>query len=129
MNTTEAMKQAMQALRDAGIPEDLWPTALPLALADVRASEGSAAAAAVVGTHSAKVKTAKKSAPKKAAPKPSLSSETPTALAELGDEKTLFGKIESETDVAVSDLGDLFHMQVGNNTRGFEKILEHTGTG
>jgi transposase len=27
-----------------------------------------------------------------------------------------------------NNLGELFHMQVGNNNKGFEKILEHTGT-
>lgn len=27
-----------------------------------------------------------------------------------------------------NNLGDLFHLQVGNNIKGFEKILEHTGT-
>ncbi len=26
-----------------------------------------------------------------------------------------------------NNLGDLFHLQVGNNNKGFEKILEHTG--
>jgi transposase len=28
-----------------------------------------------------------------------------------------------------NNLGDLFHMQVGNNNNGFKKILEHTGIG
>ncbi len=28
-----------------------------------------------------------------------------------------------------NNLGQLFHIQVGNNNKGFEKILEHTGTG
>ena len=28
-----------------------------------------------------------------------------------------------------NNLGELFHMCVGNNLKGFEKILEHTGTG
>ena len=28
-----------------------------------------------------------------------------------------------------NNLGELFHIQVGNNNKGFEKILEHTGTG
>jgi transposase len=28
-----------------------------------------------------------------------------------------------------NNLGELFHLQVGNNNKGFEKILEHTGTG
>jgi len=28
-----------------------------------------------------------------------------------------------------NNLGELFHLQVGNNIKGFEKILEHTGTG
>lgn len=27
-----------------------------------------------------------------------------------------------------NNLGELFHLQVGNNNKGFEKILEHTGT-
>ena len=27
-----------------------------------------------------------------------------------------------------NNLGELFHLQVGNNKKGFEKILEHTGT-
>ena len=27
-----------------------------------------------------------------------------------------------------NNLGDLFHLKVGNNIKGFEKILEHTGT-
>jgi hypothetical protein len=38
MDTAEALKQAMQAVRDAEIPEELWSTALPLALADLRGS-------------------------------------------------------------------------------------------
>ena len=28
-----------------------------------------------------------------------------------------------------NNLGELFHLQVGNNNHGFKKILEHTGTG
>ena len=28
-----------------------------------------------------------------------------------------------------NNLGELFHLQVGNNNQGFAKILEHTGTG
>ncbi|MES1181748.1 MAG: IS110 family transposase [Flavobacterium sp.] len=28
-----------------------------------------------------------------------------------------------------NNLGELFHLKVGNNIKGFEKILEHTGTG
>lgn len=28
-----------------------------------------------------------------------------------------------------NNLGDLFHLKVGNNQKGFDKILEHTGTG
>lgn len=28
-----------------------------------------------------------------------------------------------------NNLGDIFHIQAGNNTAGFKKILEHTGTG
>jgi len=28
-----------------------------------------------------------------------------------------------------NNLGELFHLQVGNNNKGFEKILEHTGIG
>lgn len=28
-----------------------------------------------------------------------------------------------------NNLGELFHLRVGNNVKGFEKILEHTGTG
>ncbi len=32
-------------------------------------------------------------------------------------------------DVAYqNNLGELFHLQVGNNIKGFEKIMEHTGT-
>lgn len=27
-----------------------------------------------------------------------------------------------------NNLGEAFHLQVGNNNKGFEKILEHTGT-
>lgn len=37
----------------------------------------------------------------------------------------------SHTKLDVSyqnNLGEFFHIQVGNNTKGFEKILEHTGT-
>jgi len=28
-----------------------------------------------------------------------------------------------------NNIGELFHMQVGNNKAGYQKILEHTGSG
>jgi transposase len=49
----------------------------------------------------------------------------------MGSKKLCCGIDVSHTKLDVcyqNNLGELFHLQVGNNIKGFEKILEHTGT-
>ena len=54
-------------------------------------------------------------------------------LAEVGDLEAK--KLCCDIDVShitldvcyQNNLGDFFHLKVGNNIKGFEKILEHTG--
>lgn len=118
MDTAEALKQAMKALRDAEIPPELWETALPLALADIRGgipeprgSSGDAAASSE-RTSSKKARTARKGTPRRSTPKATPHDEL-TVLVNLPDEAALFQKIEAETGVSKTDLADLFHVEAG----------------
>ncbi len=117
----------MQAIKDAGIPEDLWPTALPLALADLRSSngagsgntssptgtrnnsEGATRSDAPSGAGSTQTKSRKKKRPATSGTTPA----TPGVLATLGDESTVFKKVCTETDVTEIHLSDIFHIEDG----------------
>lgn len=119
MDTTEALKRAMQALRDAAIPESLWPTALPLALEDLR-SGGAPAGAATKPHAPAPLPPAgkvSKSKPKKSNGTPrqatAAAASTPSVLAGIPDEQTFFSSIEKETGASVTDLSDIFHIENG----------------
>lgn len=108
----------MKALRDAEVPESLWATALPLALADVRRGQVDSPAAPEKSdgggspTRTPKP-TAKRGKKATAAPRTADSSDEPRILASLAEEQVLFAKIERETTVPVGDLGDLFHVEHG----------------
>jgi hypothetical protein len=121
MDTAEALKKAMQAIKDAGIPESMWETALPLALADVRGAVVAVAPATpppdVVTAASAKG-TSQSPKKKRAPKKPSSSSNGDSAtmlsvLSGLPEQDELFKKIANETDVKVQDLGDVFYVEDG----------------
>lgn len=112
MNTTEALKQAMQAVKDAEIPEDLWPTALPLALADLRRSSTSNK-----GDGSAdRRRTTTRRPVKKRASKPSPSGKTDVdseaglfETAAIG--KDFLDRVAHQTDTNLEDLRDVFHVE------------------
>ena len=108
----------MKALRDAEVPESLWATALPLALADVRRGEPPSAGA----SDEPRNKDSTSRTPKPAGKRPKKSNATsrsvtvpeePPILASLPDEKEIFASVERETGVPVTDLGDLFHVENG----------------
>ena len=118
MDTAEALKRAMQALRDADIPQELWETALPLALADIR---GATAAPPPVtpppasgsGPLPRKAAASKKARAPRGGARASSATDEPSILIDLPDEGTLFKKVEAETGVTASDLSDLFHIESG----------------
>lgn len=122
MDTAEALKKAMKALRDAEIPESLWETALPLALADIRGGmPGPVDAAvqppgeAVEGSTSRLAKSASGKTTRRTATaaRPTPVTDEPSILASLPAEDTVFKNIENETGVSVADLRDLFHLEGG----------------
>ncbi len=121
MDTSEALKQAMQAVKDAGIPEELWATALPLALADIRAAgtptpveTDKSSADAKTSAASPAVRTPKKPAARRtAAAGGGSASSAPSVLTGLPDQAELFEKVSAETGVSTADLGDVFHVENG----------------
>jgi hypothetical protein len=112
------MKVAMKALRDAEVPESLWATALPLALADLRRDERASSVVAEErssGDSSPRPPkpTGKRARKSNGAQRPSPASVESAVLAELPDEKVLFESVARETGVSEADLGDLFHVENG----------------
>lgn len=128
MDTAEALKLAMAAIKEAGIPESLWPTALPLALDDLR---GKHAASPAKPPHDkpAKASKANKTATKsaKSSPRPTAAPAGDAVLATIPDETTFFKSIEKETGVPVSDLADVFHVDAGKLE--FKLASKDLGTG
>jgi hypothetical protein len=116
MDTTEVMKLAMQALRDSGVPKDLWPTALPLAIADLRRGEGPAVHATQTAPANpspptpAKVNAKKKNSGRPAAP---AAAAGPAVLSSLPGEDEFLKRLEKETGVSIADLADIFHIDNG----------------
>jgi len=104
----------MQAVKDAGIPEDLWPTALPLALADLR---GASASSSQTGSSGRRSVTGTKST------KRALKSSSSTRTDDDGDEAGVFrtaavdadflDKVARQTETNVTDLRDVFHIEDG----------------
>lgn len=114
MDTAEALKKAMQALRDADIPQDLWDTALPLALADIRGGTPGKDPGSANSTGRARKSTAQKKGSASRSPaRTSAAAEEPAVLAGLPDDDTLFKAIAAETGVSETDLADLFHIEGG----------------
>lgn len=121
MDTAQALKTAMDAVKAAGIPEELWATALPLALADLRgtaapptqqvtnlASEGGSASA------QRRSKSAGQRRPtRKTATTTSKSPSTSSVVEGLPEAAELFEKVAAETEVSVDDLGDVFYVEQG----------------
>jgi hypothetical protein len=117
MDTTNLLKEAMAAVKAAGIPDALQATALQLAVADLRSTEEQPI------TNASKGKTSRKPAPTKSERKPSkrtsaVRKSTPTAsndciLSQIPDGSKFFSAIEKETGVPVSDLHDIFHVDIG----------------
>ena len=119
VNTASALKQAMKAVKDAGIPEELWSTALPLALADIRGTVGSAGAPPAAATAAQPVtapatkKKAAKTRPRNGSALASSALAASSVLTGLPDQAAFFKKVSTETGVTVADLGDVFHIQGG----------------
>lgn len=119
MDTATALKLAMQAVKDAGIPEELWATALPMALADLRATTGSAPGGGGTSAppqgngRSGTSPGGKRSTQKKASP-PNNSSAQINVLSSFGEQDAIFKKVAAETEVSEDDLGDVFHIDGGS---------------
>jgi hypothetical protein len=121
LDTTEAFRIAMKVLRDAEVPESLWPTALPLplALADLRGVLRAKVSSANVNDRAPAKGAPKRSNKAKSKPKNPSSQRATSAsdalsiLIALPDEDALFKAVEKETQVSVSDLADLFHVEAG----------------
>ncbi len=114
MNTTEALKQAMQAVKDAGIPEELWPTALPLALADLR---GISVTPAPTGSSNGGNETATRAAKKRARKLPSPAKPDdggPAGVFEkAASEADFLDRVARQTETSAEDLRDVFHVEKG----------------
>lgn len=104
--TAELLEQAWTAVESSGIPESLWPTAFPLAFADLQAATGGSSGPSTGGKDSSGTR---KRATKKSSSNPSGS----PVLSNLPDQDELFERIAAETDVSVKDLGDVFHVTDG----------------
>jgi hypothetical protein len=109
VDTATALKQAMQAVRDAGIPEELWPTALPLALADLRRENGPSSDP-LGGAAPKRPRPARKPA------RPTNVSAAPRAervLNSVAAESTFLETVARQTETDVGDLRDVFHIDGG----------------
>lgn len=113
MDTAEALTRAMEALKEAGVPESLWPTAFPLAFADVRGEpspsprrgQGGGSSGGNGSTGAAKRTTKKSSSDN--------GSSGVAVLSDLPDQDELFARIAAETNVSADDLGDVFYVSDG----------------
>lgn len=113
VDTAEALKQAMQAVKDAGIPEDLWPTALPLALADLR---GTLATTTPAGSSNWRNETGtqstKRTSKSRSASKTEDGSEA-GVFHSAAVEPDFLDRVAHQTETNVTDLRDVFHTEDG----------------
>lgn len=120
MDTAEALKKTMDAIREAEIPESLWNTVFPLALADVRGEAPPAGGSRDTASTGGGATTTTSSPRRKPKPKPSGGTSgtsgvdtSDAVLSNVGDQDELFASIAAETDVSVEDLGDVFFVNGG----------------
>lgn len=120
VDTTELLKQAMAAVKEAGVPEPLQAVALQLAVEDLRGGDGQSRAqrprrGSGAGGGSAPAKQSSRASTKRAPSKRSGSDvSVESILSNLPDESSLFKAIEKETSVPVGDLQDVFHIEDGH---------------
>jgi hypothetical protein len=124
MNTADALRRAMQAVKDADIPEDLWPIALPLALADLRDNSAavdsstrndSAARAPKQSQHSGGIpKKPVKRPPRPAAPFSKAGVGSQTGIFEtVAAAPEFLERVSKQTGVDIGDIKDVFHIESG----------------
>jgi hypothetical protein len=114
MDTAEALKKAMQALRDAEIPQELWETALPLALADIRGRvPGEPKTPTDSSPNPRKATGQKRQATASGSARAVEVDDEPRVLDGLPDSGALFQVVAAETGVSEADLEDLFHVEGG----------------
>jgi hypothetical protein len=112
MDTAEALKRAMQAVREAGIPEELWPTALPLALADLRGGSPSSSASDPPSKRGGtKAKPTKRAARSKPSVKPG--DDVVSVFKMAATEGGFLDRVARQTETSAEDLRDVFHVENG----------------
>lgn len=117
MDTTELLKRAMAAVKEAGVPEQLQAMALQLAVEDLRASDGNPPVRNTptpLSTDEGGRRTTTKRTTRPVAKRVAAAESAATAvLASVPDEAIFFKAIEKETSVTAADLGDIFHIEGG----------------
>lgn len=113
MDTAEALKQAMKAVRDAGIPEELWPTALPLALADLRgASAGKTPTGSSTEANTTRTK-AKKRPSRSSPPTKTEDGAGAGVFQTVAAGADFIDRVARQTETKAEDLHDVFHIENG----------------
>lgn len=113
MDTAQALKQAMQAVKEAGIPEELWPTALPLALADLRrAPEGNPTTGSSTEGNNMGTKPMRR--PSKSASSRKSDGDGGTGVFQtVAIEADFLERVARQAETNVDDLRDVFHIESG----------------
>lgn len=113
MDTSEALRKAMQAVKDAGIPEDLWPTALPLALADLRGNIGAPGAGVARTEISSGKSPGGKSTSRGASSQNRVAQNghEPSTFAVAASSPDFLDRIARQTGTNLDDLRDVFHIE------------------
>ena len=113
MDTAEALKLAMKAVKDAGIPEEHWATALPLALADLRgASAGKPPNGSSTETSPTRTKAKKRSSRSGPPTKPEDGAGA-GVFQSVAVGTDFINRVARQTETKAEDLHDVFHIENG----------------
>lgn len=106
---------AMQAVKAAGIPEELWPTALSLALADLRGNTGEQGAGVAQADTSSRKPPSRKSTSRAASSQSGAAQDGHDLgiFAAAAKSPSFLDRVARQTDTNLDDLGDVFHVEAG----------------